>query len=53
MTYDDAAWAQMDLSFEVADKILNGEEVEDTYYSDIQLVNADNVEEYATRYDEA
>ncbi len=53
MTYDDAAWAQMDLGFEVADKILSGEEVEDTYYSDIQLVNSDNVEEYATRYDEA
>ena len=53
MTYDDAAWAQMDLGFKVADKILSGEDVDDTYYSDIQLVNADNVNEYATRYNAA
>lgn len=52
MTYDDAAWAQTRLGFEVANLILGGQEVEDTYYSEIQLVDAENVAEYATRYAE-
>lgn len=50
MTYDDAAWAQTKLGFEVANMVLGGEKVEDTYYSEIQLVNSSNVKEYAKRY---
>ena len=52
MTYDDAAWAQMEMGFKVANLIMGGQKVEDTYYSPIQLVDSDNVAEYKTRYEE-
>ncbi|MCD8082393.1 MAG: sugar ABC transporter substrate-binding protein [Clostridiales bacterium] len=51
MTYDDAAWAQTELGFAVANLVLGGQEVEDTYYSEIYLVDSDNVAEYAQRYE--
>ena len=52
MVYDDAAWSQMETGFKVANLVLGGETVEDTYYSPIYLVDSDNVEEYAKRYEE-
>lgn len=52
MTYDDAAWAQMEMGFKVANLLMGGETIENTYYSDIYLVDSDNVEEYAKRYEE-
>ncbi len=52
MTYDDGAWAQMEMGFKAANMVLGGETVEKTYYSDIYLVDADNVTEYAKRYEE-
>jgi ABC-type sugar transport system substrate-binding protein len=51
MTYDDAAYAQMDMGFQVANLVLGGQEVEDTYYSEIFLVDSDNVAEYIQRYE--
>jgi ABC-type sugar transport system substrate-binding protein len=52
MVYDDAAWSQMETGFKVANLVLGGESVEDTYYSPIYLVDSDNVEEYSKRYEE-
>lgn len=52
MVYDDAAWSQMETGFKVANLVLGGQDVKDTYYSPIYLVDSDNVEEYAKRYDE-
>ncbi|MDD2981122.1 MAG: sugar ABC transporter substrate-binding protein [Hespellia sp.] len=52
MTYDDAAWSQTEVGFKVANLILGEQKVADTYYSDIYLVDSDNVEEYAQRYAE-
>ena len=51
MMYDDAAWAQTKMGFEVANLIMGGQTVEKTYYSDIQLITSDNVDEYAKRYE--
>lgn len=52
MTYDDGAWAQMEMGFKVANMVMGGETVEKTYFSDIYLVDSDNAAEYAKRYEE-
>lgn len=51
-TYDDAAWAQTYLGFQVADAIFGGKDVDDIYYSEIYLVDESNVAEYSQRYAE-
>lgn len=51
MTYDDSAALQTRKGFEVANMVLGGEDVEDVYYSEIALVDANNVAEYAKRYE--